>query len=142
MLNEHQRRRVAAGLRQIEGQILAAEAALTRTCAPAHLVRWQNDIPPGLAEQLLPRMQQAQTLVAEIAGLLKLPPTLQSRWSAVRGALSAAWSDAEDLQSTRLRAYGDLSEDSAQQWDTLMRRLADDLTALLALTSTPDRSAR
>jgi hypothetical protein len=106
-LNEHQRRHFAVVLTLLEESLAEIERVGTNTRGGAgSLMEYADDLPPGFAAQVGPRIAMLRKLIAGLVASLALEPGVTSRRSVVRALAAGEAVRIEDSDAKQMRGFG------------------------------------
>lgn len=133
LLNDHQRRHLAVTLSQIQRLLGEVNVMLQSPARRNGMETELDDIPEGFAEEAVPRIEDLNARIAELAARFDLPGREQSRYRWVRAVLGMAIDNLEDTRSRALRAYGTVHPDLPAALDPALGDLQHRLQLLLAM---------
>ena len=133
-LGENHRRAISAVLREIEQMCGAVEGWVSRR--GGIFLQPEDDLLPEQAKSLRRLVGELRAELRHIDEEMALDHSRQSRRRALIALLSTAIADLEDTESSRLKGYGQLSEEAKIRIDNAMKRLISVLDRMAHTTLT------
>ncbi len=126
LLNPHQRKALAITLRHVEKTLRGILHDLVNE-EEAILYRSVITLPEDKRPQVRQLVETALQQIAVLAQMFDLPPEVIDNTAMLRGPLAMLRSDLHDMHAQKLKGFGDVDPDLAQELDPVI----DDLIALL-----------
>ena len=130
MLNESQKRHVAATLRVTEEQLLGVREHVTGEAASTNLSRYERDIDDEERTLVTRCIDEALTLIDDVKHRFSLPQPTRSLRKTIVAVVTLIGADLTDVKAERLRAYGDADPDIRTTLDPLIDALIKTLESL------------
>ncbi|WP_376794024.1 hypothetical protein [Thermogemmatispora sp.] len=135
-LSPGQRLALMTALRRLELAAWRLEERLrARERPPLTLTRMVDPFTPEQRAALLARLEELRAEVARLAQAYRLPEKEESLRTVALAEFGLLWSDLEDLRPARLRDYGALSAQAADQLEPQIERLIGLVLAVNALAA-------
>ena len=106
MMNEFQKRGVAAVLRTVEEHLRSIEAMLDREDYPGILYEWKNDLPDDAKPLLSERIRNVREAIERTAGRFALEKRDRRASDEAFGKLPYCWQILEEAKAARLVRSG------------------------------------
>jgi predicted nucleic acid-binding Zn-ribbon protein len=133
ILNEFQRRRVSVTFAKMEKDLLDIESFISTEERPGILYKIENDIPKETRKLLLRKIASIRQGIKKISEQFSLEREAISLKRKLRGTLSLLGVDMEEIESVRLRGYGEVAEGLSEALDPQLKEIEDNISIMLKL---------